>query len=64
MAVELVTKCCGATFEEVDKVEDWNEIYICNECGDYCEVQNDYDYREMRMYDLDEARSDDRRLGL
>ena len=41
MGVNLVSKCCGDTFEEVDIIEDWNEVYICSQCGEYCEVQND-----------------------
>ena len=64
MGVDLVSRCCGDTFEEVDIIEDWNEIYICTQCGDYCEVQNDYDYRELKMYDVAEAREDDKRCGL
>ena len=62
MEVELVSRCCGDTFEY--STEGFVEIYICDQCGDYCEVQNDYDYREMRLYDLAEEREDDRRLGL
>ena len=64
MGVNLVSKCCGDTFEEVDIIEDWNEVYICSQCGEYREVQNDYDYRELRLYDIAEAREDDKRCGL
>tara|TARA_R100000231_G_scaffold26276_3_gene23796 strand:- start:3683 stop:3877 length:195 start_codon:yes stop_codon:yes gene_type:complete len=64
MGVELVSRCCGASFEEVEEVESWDEIYICDECLDFCEVQNDYDYRGLRLYDIAEAREDDKRCGL
>ncbi len=61
MGTEMVSRCCGDTFEEVDIIEDWNEIYICTDCGDYCETMPARDYRELRMYDRAEAMNDDRR---
>ena len=65
MEVYLVSRCCGATFEEVEEVESWDEIYICDECLDFCEVQNDYDYKELARYDRAESMEDERKdMGL
>ena len=64
MEVYLVSRCCGDEFEEIEN-EHGDLKEVCIACGDYCEVQNDYDYRELKLYDLAEAREDERRdLGL
>lgn len=67
MEVEMVSRCCGAEFvESIDKENDLetSEDYVCCECQDYCDIQTDYDYRELMLYDIAEAREDDKRCGL
>ena len=61
METEMVSRCCGDTFEEVDTIEDWNETHICSDCGNYCDIITSYDYRDLARYDRDEAMEDERR---
>ena len=61
MEIYLVSRCCGDTFEEVEIIEDWNNQYICSDCGEYCDTMTNYDYGGLVRYDRDEAMEDERR---
>jgi len=61
MGLEMVSKCCGDTFDEVDIIEDWNETNICSECGNYCQVINQQDYYDIMKDDRAEDAADDER---
>lgn len=64
MGVEMVSKCCGSDWVdsidaelEIDSFED----YVCNSCQDYCEITEDYEYRQMRLDQIAEMEADERR---
>ena len=65
--VEMVSRCHGADW--VDSIDnelgiDSSEDYVCNYCQDYCDIVEDYEYRQMRLDERAEADADDKRLGL
>lgn len=50
--VEMVSRCHGADW--VDSIDnelgiDSSEDYVCNYCQDYCDIVEDYEYRQMRL---------------
>jgi hypothetical protein len=68
MSVEMVSRCHGASW--VDSIDtelgiDSPEDYVCNYCQDYCDIVEDYEYRQMRLDEKAEMEADERRdLGL
>ena len=47
----MVSACCGAEYvESIDKENeiDTDEEYVCNECQDYCNIIEDYEYNEIQ----------------
>ena len=67
MSVEMVSVCCGSNW--VDSIDtelgiDSPEDYVCNSCQDYCDIVEDYEYRQMRLDERAEADAEDRKLGL
>ena len=67
MSVEMVSGCCGSHWVESIDTElgiDSPEDYVCNSCQDYCDIIEDYEYRQMRLDEKAEADAEDRKLGL
>tara|TARA_R110002020_G_scaffold369542_2_gene581409 strand:+ start:469 stop:672 length:204 start_codon:yes stop_codon:yes gene_type:complete len=64
MATEMVSRCCGSDW--VDSIDSELEIdsfedYVCNSCQDYCEITEDYEYRQQMLDERAEAREDEKR---
>tara|TARA_R110000751_G_scaffold48529_4_gene108021 strand:- start:488 stop:706 length:219 start_codon:yes stop_codon:yes gene_type:complete len=67
LGVEMVSRCCGTHW--VDSIDhelgiDAPEDYVCNSCQDFCDIVEEYEYRQWRLDERAEAEADDRKLGL
>lgn len=61
---KYVSNCCGAAYvESIDFENDieTTEMYVCNECQDYCDIIEDYEYSEQMKEARDEDRADEER---
>ena len=57
----MVSSCCGSEYvESIDKENDidTNEEYVCNECQDYCELIEEYEYKEQQRESYEEMMRD------
>ena len=58
-----VSTCCGAGYQEM--VEDMYETnYICDECKDVCDIQDENEYKQDRWESYQEDLADEKRQGL
>ena len=58
-----VSTCCGAGYEEMGGGLFETE-YICDECKDTCDIQDEDDYKQDRWESYQEDLADDKRKGL
>ena len=59
---EMVSKCCGADYVwSIDKECDieTQEEYVCCDCQDYCDIIEDYEYKEIQRENYLEDMRDD-----
>jgi hypothetical protein len=63
MEVEMVSRCCGDEWEDIEN-EYGDFLIVCIACGNYCETIEDYEYRQQILDERAEAMADDKRMGL
>ena len=56
---EMVSRCCGAEYEEVySEIFDEDKL-LCSECNEYCEEIEEYEYQEIQRENYLEDMRDD-----
>lgn len=55
---EMVSSCCGSEYEEVySEMFDEDKI-LCSECNEYCEITEEYEYKEQQRESYEEMMRD------